>query len=143
MCQERCTGMEVQQELARARARFEAAQGFDRSWRICNAPFLSRMDLDRVRGGAGVPGAFADYARDAKDFWRRVQAAMGANDWMICKMVCCEGYAVSEAVMTVSPAYKCTTLPRFREALDGLIEGISRAKAAMKAKGPVSPYLMD
>ena len=135
MCREASRGAHnIDQQRHRADERFQAAQSFDRGWRNCQVPFPSGTDLDRVRGGGGVPGAFADHARDAKEFWRRVQAAMGANDWIICKMVCCDGYSVAEAVTLVSPAYKCTTMARFREALDGLIEGMNRAKASMKAE---------
>jgi len=53
---------------------------------------------------------------------------MGANDWLICRMVCGEGHSVASAVMTVSPAYKFSTLARFREALDGLVDGMRRAR---------------
>ena len=67
---------------------------------------------------AGVPGGFADHQREAKDFWRRVESAMGANDWLICRLVCGEGHSVAQGVMTVCPAYKFSTLARFREALD-------------------------
>jgi len=129
-CKERCTGQAAtREEEARALDRFAAARAFDEGWRICHVPFPAGIDFDRVKsGGGGVPGAFADHAREAKDFWRRVQAAMGANDWLICRMVCGEGYSVAQAVMTVSPAYKFSTLARFREALDGLVDGMKRAK---------------
>lgn len=126
-CKERCTGpAATREEQARALDRLAAARAFDRGWQLCNAPFPGGVDFDRVRssGSGGTPGGFADHARDAKTFWRRVQAAMGANDWLICRMVCGEGHSVAQAVMAVSPAYKFSTLARFREALDGLMEGM-------------------
>jgi hypothetical protein len=73
-------------------------------------------------------GAFVDHQRDAKDFWRRVEQAMGANDWLICRRVCGENHTVADAVQAISPGYKFSTLARFREALDALNEGMRRAK---------------
>jgi hypothetical protein len=129
VCKERCTGeVATREEEACALDRFAAARAFDDGWRICNTPFPPGIDFDRVKSSGGIPGAFADHQRDAKDFWRRVQAAMGANDWLICRMVCGEGYSVAQAVMTVSPAYKFSTLARFREALDGLVAALRAAK---------------
>ena len=128
-CKERCTGVNAaREEEARALDRFAAARAFDEGWRICHAPFPGGVDFDRVKGSGGVPGAFADHARDAKDFWHRVQGAMGANDWLICRMVCGENFSVAEAVTMVSRAYKFSTLARFREALDALIQGMKHAK---------------
>ena len=135
-CKERCTGaVATQEEEARALDRFAAARAFDEGWRVCNVPFPPGIDLGRVKSSGGVPGAFADHARDTKDFWRRVEGAMGANDWLICRMVCGEGHSVAQAVMTVSPAYKFSTLARFREALGGLIDGLGAARRANREGG--------
>ena len=136
MCKERCTGqVATREEEARALDRFAAARAFDEGWQICHVPFPPGIDFDRVAtSGGGVPGPFADHAREAKDFWRGVKDAMGANDWLICRMVCGEGYSVAQAVMTVSPAYKFSTLARFREALDSLIEGMRRGRNASANK---------
>jgi len=136
VCKERCTGqVAAQEEEARARDRFAAARAFDEGWQICHVPFPPGIDFDRVKSSGGVPGAFVDHQRDAKDFWRRVEAAMGANDWLICRMVCGEGHSVAQAVMTVSPAYKFSTLARFREALDGLVDGMRRGRRAGRPLG--------
>ena len=95
----------------------------------CATPvFPGGVDFDRVRSSGGVPGAFVDHQRDAKDFWRRVEQAMGTNDWMICRRVCGENYAVAAAVQAISPGYKFSTLARFREALDALVEAMKRAR---------------
>ena len=137
LCKERCTGsVATREEEGRALDRFAAARAFDEGWQVCNAGFTRGVDYDRISsGGGGVPGAFADHAREAKDFWRRVEGAMGANDWLICKMVCGEGHSVAQAVMTVSPAYKFSTLARFREALDALIDGMRRGRRAGRPLG--------
>ena len=129
-CKERCfSTVAAREEEARALDRFAAARAFDEGWRICNTSFPPGVDFDRVRSsGGGVQGGFSDHSRDVKDFWRRVQSAMGANDWLICRLVCGEGHSVAQGVMTVSPAYKFSTLARFREALDALVEGMRRAR---------------
>jgi len=81
---------------------------------------------ERVRGGSGTPGAFADHQRDVKDYWRRVESAMGANDWLILRRVCGENYTVAQAVAAIGPGYKFSTLARFREALDALVSARRR-----------------
>jgi hypothetical protein len=115
-------------EEARALDRFAAARAFDEGWQICNASFPGGRAWDEVGGGGGVPGAFVDHQRDAKDFWRRVEQAMGARDWMICRRVCGEDCTVSETVQAISPGYKFSTLARFREALDALVEGMAKGR---------------
>lgn len=141
LCKDRCTGVaQTRLEEARAFARFEAARDFDLGWQMCCARFPRGMDFDRVRTSGGTPGGFADHQRDAKDFWRGVRAGMSANDWMICRMACAEGYSVAQAVMAVSPAYRCTTVVRFREALDGLVTALRAAKMpARRAAQPETP----
>jgi hypothetical protein len=116
------------EEEGRALDRLAAARAFDEGWQVCNASFPGGVDFNRVRTSGGVPGAFVDHQRDAKDFWRRVEQAMGSNDWMICRRVCGENYAVAAAVQAISPGYKFSTLARFREALDALVEAMRRAR---------------
>jgi len=136
-CKERCVGQAAtREEEGRALERFAAARAFDTGWQICSAGFPGGVDFDRISsGGGGVPGAFADHQRDAKAFWRRVEQAMGANDWLICRRVCGENYSVAETVQAISPGYRFSTLARFREALDALVEGMKRAKHAGRALG--------
>jgi hypothetical protein len=132
VCRENCTSAPAaEEEKARAYDRFVAARDMDLGLHRCQTPFAPGSDFERVRGsgGAGTPGAFADHARDTKDFWRRVEAGMGANDWMICRMVCVEGYSIAQAVTSVSPIYKCVSLARFREALDALVAAMRLARS--------------
>src|SRR5262249_19233006 len=135
LCRERCISEPSRtKEQALAHSRYAAARDLDLGWHHCQTRFPSGSDFEHVRsGGSGTPGAFADHARDGKEFWRRVQSEMGANDWMICRMTCCEGYSVTEAILWVSPSYKYATLVRFREALDALADAIQAAKRALKA----------
>jgi len=129
MCKERCaSAVATREEEGRALDRYAAARAFDEGWQICNAGFPGCVDFDRIRSSSGVPGAFVDHQRDAKDFWRRVEQAMGANDWLICRRVCGENHTVAEAVQAISPGYKFSTLARFREALDALVTGMKTAK---------------
>jgi len=119
---------DAREEEARALDRFAAARAFDEGWQLCNASFPGGRGWDEVRGGGGVPGGFVDHQRDAKDFWRRVEQAMGVRDWMICRRVCGENCTVAETVQAISPGYKFSTLARFREALDALVEGMAKAR---------------
>ncbi len=127
VCKERAA-RDAREEEGRALDRLAAARAFDAGWQVCNASFPGGMDFDRVRSSGGVPGSFVDHQRDTKTFWRRVEEAMGTNDWMICRRVCGENYAVAAAVQAISPGYKFSTLARFREALDALIESMARAR---------------
>ncbi len=123
VCKERCTdAASTEAERARAAERYAAAKAFDEGWQLCAASWPGSSGFERVaRGGGGTPGAFVDHQRDVKDYWRRVEAAMGANDWLILRRVCGENYTVAQAVSAISPGYKFSTLARFREALDGLV----------------------
>jgi len=130
VCKERCTDTaSTEAERARAAERYAAAKAFDEGWQLCAASWPGSCGFERVRGGGGTSGAFADHQRDVKDYWRRVEAAMGANDWLIVRLVCGENYTVAQAVSAIGPGYKFSTLARFREALDGLV-------AARRANSP-------
>jgi hypothetical protein len=132
VCKERCGGKaETEAEVRRALDRYEAAKAFDEGWQVCAASWPGSSGFDRVKGGGGVPGAFIDHQRDEKDYWRRVEAAMGANDWLIIRRACGENYSVAQAVAAISPAYKFSTLARFREALDALVEARARVRWRM------------
>jgi hypothetical protein len=115
-------------EEARALDRLAAARAFDEGWQVCNASFPGARGWDEVRSGGGTPGGFVDHQRDAKDFWRRVEQAMGTRDWQICRRVCGENCTVAETVQAISPGYKFSTLARFREALDALVEAMATAR---------------
>lgn len=117
----------MDEEVKRAYARRDAAKAFEEGWLICNASWPSGSDLNRVRV-VGTPGGFVDHQRATKDFWRRVELAMGTNDWMVCRRICGEGHNVAKTVIAIQPAYRASTLARFREALDALIVGMGVAR---------------
>lgn len=50
------------------------------------------------------------------------------NDWLICRRVCGENFSVAETVQAINPGYRFSTLARFREALDALVDAMKRAK---------------
>jgi hypothetical protein len=129
-CKERCaTGAEA--ELRAEADRFAAARAFDTGWQVCHASWPGSSGFDQVRSSGGVPGAFVDHQREAKDFWRRVEQAMGTNDWMICRRVCGENYAVAATVAAISPGYKFSSLARFREALDALVGAMKTVRQSV------------
>ncbi|HUE65388.1 MAG TPA: hypothetical protein VMO78_13530 [Rhizomicrobium sp.] len=130
LCKERCTeAASTQAEKRRALDRFEAAKAFDEGWQLCTVSWPGSSGFERVKGGSGTLGAFADHQRDVKEYWRRIEAAMGANDWMILRRVCGANYTIAQAVSAISPAYKFSTLVRFREALDALVNARGRARS--------------
>jgi len=130
VCKERCVDEAgTAAELRLAAQRYEAAKAVDQGWQLCSASWPGSSGFERVRGGSGTPGAFVDHQRDVKDYWRRAEQAMGANDWLIVRLVCGENYTVAQAVSAIGPGYKFSTLARFREALDGLV-------AARRANSP-------
>lgn len=110
-----------------ALVRRDAAKAFDEGWLICTASWPAGFDPNRIRV-VGSPGSFVDHQRATKDFWERVRLAMSVNDWMICRRVCGEDVAVADAVKAIDPRYKNITSVRFRDALDGLIVGMDRAR---------------
>src|SRR6478735_5048242 len=98
-CKERCATKDGAETEARLEAaRFAAARAFDLGWQVCTASWPGSGGYDQVKTSGGVPGAFVDHQRDTKVFWRRAAQAMGANDWLICRRMCGENYAVAAAV---------------------------------------------
>jgi hypothetical protein len=130
LCKERCTdAASTESERRRALDRLDAAKAFDEGWQLCAVSWPESTGLERVKGGGGMPGAFVDQQRDVKDYWRRIEAAMGANDWLILRLVCGENYTVAQAVSAISQGYKFSTLARFREALDALVAARGRVRS--------------
>jgi hypothetical protein len=133
-CKERCATRDGAEAEGRLEAdRFAAARAFDLGWQLCTASWPGGGSFDLVKTSGGVPGAFVDHQREAKQFWRRVEQAMGANDWLICRRVCGENYSVAAAVTAINPGYRFSTLARFREALDALVGGMRSARRANRA----------
>jgi len=128
-CKERCETREGAEAEARLEAdRFAAARAFDLGWQLCTASWPGGSTFDLVKTSGGVPGAFVDHQREAKQFWRRVEQAMGANDWLICRRVCGENFSVAAAVTAINPGYRFSTLARFREALDALVGAMTAVR---------------
>ncbi len=98
-CKERCATRDGAETEGRLEAdRFAAARAFDLGWQICTASWPGGSSFDLVKTSGGVPGGFVDHQRDTKEFWRRVEQAMGGRDWQICRRVCGENYSVAAAV---------------------------------------------
>lgn len=115
------------EEIKRSFERRDAAKEFDEGWAICLASWPAGFDPNRIKV-AGIPGGFCDHQRDVKRFWERIRQTMGANDWIICRRVCGEGYKVAETINTITPGYRDASLVRFREALDALIWALAKVR---------------
>lgn len=120
ICKDRCKGDNATQaEIGRALDRYIAGKQFTELWLISQASIGGSMDFSRIRAaGTGVP--FTETQFEAKTKLRAIEKALGANDWMICRRVLGENYAVAETIVAIQPGYKFSTLARFRETLDAL-----------------------
>lgn len=132
---ERCKGKEAtDNEIGRALDRYQAGDRFAEGWKVANAGnWASGSDYNRVRV-MGCAGSFVDAQIDIKNFMRALEGELGTNDWMILRRVCGENYPIAETVTDISPAYRASTLARFRESLDALIDAIPAAMR--KTRGP-------
>lgn len=84
------------------------------------------MNISRSYGGTPL----GENQRGALEKLRSLHAAMGANDAMIVRLVCGEGYTPAEAVRRVcGDGYKDATTARFREALDCLQSVLVKGQA--------------
>lgn len=130
---ERCKTVDgAKDEAGRALDRYQAGDRFAEGWKVANAGnWASGSDLTRVRV-LGCAGSFVDAQIDIKNFMRRLETSLGSRDWMILRRVCGENYPIAETVTDISPAYRATTLARFREALDALVEAIPQAMRAKR-----------
>lgn len=125
---ERCTTPEkTKAEEQRALNRYDAGDRFAEGWIVAMAGQWPSSDLNRVRV-VGCPGSFVDHQIDVKNFMRALECHLGTNDWMILRRVCGEGCPIAETVTDITPSYRASTLARFREALDALVEAEPKAR---------------
>lgn len=129
LCKERCgSPAAAREEEGRALDRLAAARAFDEGWQICAAGFPGGW-ISTVYGRAeACPGRSSITSAMPRRSGGGWEQAMGTNDWMICRRVCGENFSIAETVQAISPGYRFSTLARFREALDALVEGMRRAK---------------
>jgi hypothetical protein len=128
MDRERCTDQEATKaEAERALDRYQAGDRFTEGWKVANAGnWANGSDYNSVRV-VGCPGSFVDHQIDVKNFMRALEAELGTRDWMILRRICGENYPIADTITDITPAYRATTLARFRESLDALIEAIPLA----------------
>ena len=116
-----------------AAERFEAGQRYASIFAACESggrDSTQLMNVSRSYGGAPL----GEGQRGAMEKLRGIHAAMGANDAMIVRLVCGEGFTPAEAVRRVcGDGYRDATLARFREALDCLCHGGARTSAGSYA----------
>lgn len=117
----------MQDEIGKALDRFLAGKRFMELWLIGQASIGGSMDFSRIRcAGTGVP--FSDTQFDAKTLLRAIEGQLGTNDWMICRRVIGENHSIAETVVDLTPGYRASTLARFRESLDALVEAFQRVR---------------
>lgn len=86
-------------------------------------------DVDRVNKSLnGLP--FSQCQATAGRTLAAIQRHMAPKDHRIVMMVCGQEYQAAEAVRIVCGGFKDTVTDRFREAVDGLIEGMAEARKA-------------
>lgn len=109
--------------------RLEAGMVYASNWDMAFCSGKNTLDLDRA-AGRGTNGQSLGLQQIKATGWlRRIEAALGARDRMIARLVLGEGHWPSEAIAIAcrTDQYVRATVPRFRETLDSLIESIEEA----------------
>jgi hypothetical protein len=111
-----------------AQDRFDAGQRYSELFDLAQVTGRdSTQALNLSGGGAGLPLSVAQ--SEAITALVCVESHLGARDRQIIRMVCGMGNWPSEAVSQIySGDYKFTTMARFRESLDALIEAFETAR---------------
>lgn len=107
-----------------AKARLNAGLHYASIWdtaQTSGRDSTQAMNVSRSHGGGGL----SDVQGRAINDLVAIDSHMGRRDRIIIRMVCGGGYFPSEAVRMVSEDYTKAVSPRFREALDALIEAIA------------------
>lgn len=127
ICREACTDKRATDiEIERALDRRDAGNAFVEAWDIRERG--SKDSTDMSRGGAAESADGMTVARvAASKLLRGWEMHTDPNNWMLVRRVCGENFTPAQAVATISPSYRDASLPRFREALDGLIAGKAAA----------------
>jgi hypothetical protein len=123
VCREACTDKRAADiEIERALDRRDAGNAFVEAWDIRERGTKDSTDMSRG-GGAGESDGFTRARIDAIKKLRSWELHTGQNDYMLVRLVCGMGDSPAQAVARISTSYRDASLPRFREALDGLVNG--------------------
>lgn len=107
--------------------RLSAGDQYRKIWEACQASGRDSTNIDRVTGNPGDPLTIAQ-AEAIRDL-ARLGALLSVTDRQIVHDVCGEGYWPSEAVRKAcGPSYAKSTIPRLNEALDHLIEALTKLR---------------
>lgn len=110
------------------KARRDAGMEYGEIFRLSQSSGRDSTDLDRI-SGAGKGGPFAHAQGQALRQIASIDSHMGRRDRLIVRMVCGQEHFPSEAVAAACGSDSAKrTLPRFREALDALIEAMETAR---------------
>jgi hypothetical protein len=110
-----------------APARYNAGKEYEKHWLTSVSSGRDSTDIERVCSGPSV--GLSEAQQDSIRWLVAVHANMGVRDRKIILRVCGEGFWPSEAVSEACGTdYAKSTLARFREATDALIEAIDSAR---------------
>lgn len=116
------------------KARRDAGMEYGEMFRLSQSSGRDSTDLDRV-SGAGQGLAFAEKQGIALRQIASIDSHMGRRDRLIVRMVCGQEFFPSEAVAAACGSDSAKrTMPRFREALDALIEAMETARRSGYSK---------
>lgn len=116
-----------------ATQRMQAGEVYERHFLTSQASGRNMLDLDRAFGSSG--GTTLGQAQiDAIRALVSIDSHLGLRDRSIIRAVCGEGCWPSEAVSKACGTdFAKATLPRFREALDALIEALESVRRKPRA----------
>ena len=108
----------------RAKRRFDAGQIYAKLFVVAQTSGKDSTDLDRI-ASVSTRLPLTERQAEAIRSLAAIERHIGARDRRIVRMVCGENYRLSEAVLCAcGKSYRRSVMPRFREALDAVIEAV-------------------
>ena len=113
----------------RAKRRLDAGQIYAKLFVVAQTSGKdSTTDLDRI-ASVSTRLPLTERQAEAIRSLAAIERHMGARDGRIVRMVCGENYHLSEAVLSAcGRSYRQSVMPRFREALDALVEAVETVR---------------
>lgn len=112
----------------RARRRFDAGALYGRLFLVAQTSGKDSTDLDRI-ASVSTRLPLSERQAGAIRALSSIESRMGQRDRRIVRMVCGENCRLNEAVLSqCGESYRHFVTPRFREALDTLIEAVEAVR---------------
>jgi hypothetical protein len=112
----------------KAKCRFDAGEAYTKLFLVAQSSGTDSTDLDRIMS-VSTRVALTTRQAEAIRALSAVETRMGARDKRIVRMVCGENFRLSEAVLCAcGKSYRQFVTPRFREALDALLEALQTTR---------------